>query len=101
MGTLAVSTDQGKETATSTYGVARCLGCSYLQFHQLRNEVALHLVSPGCRSMDGARVQDSGFPADLGQPGDLQCSASGFDYPGFGLGLGFFESWDACAVGDP
>ena len=50
--------------------------------------------------MDGARVQDSGFPADLGQPGDLQCSATGFDYSGFGLGLGPFECWDARAVWD-
>ena len=50
--------------------------------------------------MDGARVQDSGFPADLGQPGDLQCSATGFDYARFGLGLGIFECWDARPVWD-
>ena len=50
--------------------------------------------------MDGARVQDSGFPADLGQPGDLQCSATGFDYAGLGLGLGSFECWDARPVWD-
>ena len=45
-------------------------------------------------------MQDSGFPADFGQPGDLQCSTTGNDNAGPGPGTGSFESGDASPIRD-